>query len=57
MAALWQFINEGDALIGNVMLCSYLVAILENTYGEGEDQGEFRFKANKYLYVERFSVA
>ena len=43
--------------ISNVFMLNYLVAILSTVYEIMQDEGEFSYKANKYQFIEKYSVA
>lgn len=43
--------------ISNIFMLNYLVAILSTVYEIMKDEGEFSFKANKYQFIEKYSVA
>jgi len=43
--------------ISNVFMLNYLVAILSTVYEIMKDEGEFSFKANKYQFIEKYSIA
>lgn len=38
-------------------MLNYLVAILATVYEVMKDEGEFSFKANKYQFIEKYSIA
>lgn len=43
--------------ISNIFMLNYLVAILATVYEIMKDEGEFSFKANKYQFIEKYSIA
>lgn len=43
-------------LISNVFLLNYLVAILATVYENMLEKGDFAYKSNKYMYIERFYI-
>ena len=43
--------------ISNIFLINFLVAILSTVYQIMQDSGEFSYKANKYEFIEKYSVA
>jgi hypothetical protein len=43
--------------ISNIFLLNYLVAILATVYEIMKDEGEFSYKANKYEFIEKYSIA
>lgn len=43
--------------ISNIFMLNYLVAILATVYEIMKDEGEFAFKANKYQFIEKYSIA
>lgn len=43
--------------ISNIFMLNYLVAILSTVYEIMRDEGEFSFKANKYQFIEKYSIA
>lgn len=54
---LWNFVTLINVLLTNVFLLNYLVAILSTVYEQGEEQGDFAYKQNKYMYIERYALA
>jgi hypothetical protein len=43
-------------LFSNVFLLNYLVAILSTVYESMLEKGDFAYKSNKYMYIERFYI-
>jgi len=41
----------------NIFLLNYLVAILSMVYNEMHERGEFSFKSNKYMFIEKYKIA
>jgi hypothetical protein len=37
-------------------MLNYLIAILTTVYEEMLEQGDFAYKSNKYMYIERFFI-
>lgn len=46
-----------NVLLTNVFLLNYLVAILSTVYNMSESEGNFAYKKNKYMYIERYALA
>lgn len=44
-------------IISNIFLLNFLVAILSTVYENMMEGGEFAYKRNKYLFIEKYSVA
>jgi len=43
--------------ISNIFLLNYLVAIISTVYTNMIDIGEFKYKRNKYEFIEKYSIA
>jgi hypothetical protein len=43
--------------ISNIFLFNYLVAILSTVFSIMQDEGEFAYKASKYRFIEKYSIA
>ncbi len=43
-------------LMSNIFMLNYLIAILTTVYEEMLQQGDFAYKSNKYMYIERFFI-
>jgi len=56
-AVLWDIVTLTNVMLTNVFLLNYLVAILSTVYEQREEQGDFAFKQNKYMYIERYAIA
>lgn len=44
-------------VISNIFLLNYLIAILSTVYVIMKVVGEFKYKANRYSYIEKFQLA
>jgi len=44
-------------IIANIFLFNYLVAILSTVYTIMQEEGEFAYKASKYQFIEKYSIA
>lgn len=43
-------------LISNIFLLNYLIAILSTVYASMRIVGEFKYKAYRYMYIEKFQT-
>ncbi len=43
--------------LANTFVLNYLVAILTTVYEEMLEKGDFAYKSNKYMYIERYYIA
>ncbi len=43
-------------IIGNVYLTNYLIALVSTVYENLIPKGDFAYKSNKYMYIERFYI-
>ena len=43
-------------LVSHVFLLNYLIAILATVYENMLEKGDFAYKSNKYMYIERFYI-
>lgn len=50
---IWMLFH---VLLSNVFLLNYLVAILATVYEDMLEKGDFAYKSNKYMYIERFYI-
>lgn len=56
------YFNENNILyvihviIGNVYLTNYLIALVSTVYENLIPKGDFAYKSNKYMYIERFYI-
>ena len=42
--------------LANIFLLNYLIAILSTVYEEMLEKGDFAYKSNKYMYIERYLI-
>jgi hypothetical protein len=42
--------------MANIFMLNYLVAILATIYEIMLEKGDFAYKSNKYMYIERFFI-
>lgn len=43
-------------VFSNVFLLNYLIAILATVYNSMLEKGDFAYKSNKYMFIERFYI-
>lgn len=43
-------------IVSNIFLLNYLIAILSTVYVVMKEIGDFKYKANRYAYIEKFQV-
>ena len=48
--------NLAHVLFANVILLNYLIAILATVYEDMLAVGDFAYKSNKYMYIERYYI-
>jgi len=54
---LWSFFLTIHVFLANTFVLNYLVAILTTVYEEMLEKGDFAYKSNKYMFIERFYIA
>ncbi|CDW71841.1 UNKNOWN [Stylonychia lemnae] len=55
--ALFSIFQIIHIFITKIVLVNFLVAILESTFKEMQEQGNFAFQVNQYQFIERYSIA
>ena len=43
-------------LLANIIMINYLIAALTTIYEDSLKIGDFAYKSNKYMYIERFYI-
>ena len=46
-----------EVSITNILLVNFLVTILQKTYTQMVEQGNFSYYCNQYQFIERYSIA
>jgi hypothetical protein len=53
----WSIFITVHVFLANTFVLNYLVAILTTVYEEMLEKGDFAYKSNKYMYIERYQIA
>jgi hypothetical protein len=53
----WSVFITVHVFLANTFVLNYLVAILTTVYEEMLEKGDFAYKSNKYMYIERYYIA
>jgi len=55
--ARWTILLTIHVFLANTFVLNYLVAILTTVYEEMLEKGDFAYKSNKYMFIERYFIA